>query len=63
MTTYKTLKEAAQILRSNPRSVRRYIKEGKITYVQLGRKFLFREADLLSLPASSKAVVKSSPSK
>jgi len=62
MTTYKTLKEAAEILRCNPKSVLRYIKEGKIAYTQLGRRFLFREADLLSLPASSKAVVKSSKS-
>ena len=49
-TTYKTLDEAAGILRSNKRTLRRYIADGKIPFVRIGRKYLFRETDLLGLP-------------
>ena len=50
LPTYRTLEETAKILRSNPRSLRRYIKDGKLPFVRLGRKYLFRESDLLDLP-------------
>jgi excisionase family DNA binding protein len=49
-TTYKTLDEAAGILRSNKRTLRRYITDGKIPFVRIGRKYLFRETDLMGLP-------------
>lgn len=52
---YRTLDEAAQILRANPRSLRRYIKDGKLPFVRLGRKYLFRESDLLGLPTHRRA--------
>ena len=49
-TNYRTLEEAAGILRSNPRTIRRYIKDGKIPFVRIGRRYLFRDSDLLGLP-------------
>ncbi len=54
-TTYKTLDEAAGILRSNKRTLRRYIADGKIPFVRIGRKYLFRETDLLGLPTHQRA--------
>ncbi len=51
-TTYKTLEEAALILRANKRTLRRYIADGKIPHVRIGRKYLFRETDLLDLPTT-----------
>jgi excisionase family DNA binding protein len=50
LTHYRTLEEAAGILRSNPRTIRRYIRDGKIPFVRIGRKYLFRETDLMGLP-------------
>jgi len=47
---YRTLEEAAGILRSNPRTLRRYIKDGKIPFVRIGRRYLFRDSDLIGLP-------------
>jgi excisionase family DNA binding protein len=55
---YRTLEETAEILRANTRSVRRYIKDGKIPFVRLGRKYLFRESDLLNLPSTRKGTRK-----
>lgn len=57
-TIYKTLEETAEILRANTRSVRRYIKDGKIPFVRLGRKYLFRESDLMGLPTNQKGTRK-----
>jgi excisionase family DNA binding protein len=54
-TTYKTLDEAAGILRSNKRTLRRYITDGKIPFVRIGRKYLFRETDLMGLPTHHRA--------
>jgi excisionase family DNA binding protein len=54
-TQYKTLEEAAGILRSNPRTLRRYIRDGKIPFVRIGRKYLFRDSDLLGLPTHHRA--------
>jgi excisionase family DNA binding protein len=54
-TTYKTLEEAAGILRSNKRTLRRYITDGKIPFVRIGRKYLFRETDLMGLPTHHRA--------
>jgi excisionase family DNA binding protein len=54
-TTYKTLEEAADILRSNKRTLRRYITDGKIPFVRIGRKYLFRETDLMGLPTHHRA--------
>jgi excisionase family DNA binding protein len=54
-TTYKTLEEAALILRANKRTLRRYIADGKIPHVRIGRKYLFRETDLMGLPTTRKA--------
>lgn len=50
LTHCRTLEEAAGILRSNPRTIRRYIRDGKIPFVRIGRKYLFRETDLMGLP-------------
>jgi excisionase family DNA binding protein len=49
-TTYKTLEEAAGVLRYSKRTLRRFIADGKIPHVRIGRKYLFRESDLLDLP-------------
>ena len=54
-TTYKTLEEAAGILRASKRTLRRYIADGKIPHVRIGRKYLFRETDLMGLPTHQKA--------
>jgi len=54
-TTCKTLEEAASILRANKRTLRRYIKQGKIPFVRFGRRYLFRDTDLLNLPATRRA--------
>ena len=47
--TYKTLAEAAITLRCSKRTLLRWIKDGKLSFVRLGRKYLFRESDLLNL--------------
>ena len=57
-TTYKTLDEAAGILRSNKRTLMRYIADGKIPFVRIGRKYLFRDSDLLNLPTTQKGTRK-----
>jgi excisionase family DNA binding protein len=58
LTQYLTLEEAAAVLRSNPRTIRRYIRDGKISFVRIGRKYLFRESDLMGLPANQKGTRK-----
>ena len=58
LTHYRTLEEAAGILRSNPRTIRRYIRDGKIPFVRIGRKYLFRETDLMGLPSTQKGTRK-----
>ena len=55
LTHYRTLEEAAGILRSTPRTLRRYIRDGKIPFVRIGRKYLFRETDLMGLPTHHRA--------
>jgi excisionase family DNA binding protein len=55
LPTYRTLLEAADILRSNPRTIRRHIKDGKIPFVRIGRKYLFRDSDLIGLPTHHRA--------
>jgi excisionase family DNA binding protein len=55
LPTYRTLDEASVILRTHQRTLRRYIKAGKIPFVRIGRKYLFRESDLMSLPATQRA--------
>jgi excisionase family DNA binding protein len=58
LTQYLTLEEAAAVLRSNPRTIRRYIRDGKISFVRIGRKYLFRESDLMGLPTNQKGTRK-----
>lgn len=58
LTQYLTLEEAAAVLRSNPRTIRRYIRDGKISFVRIGRKYLFRDSDLLNLPSTQKGTRK-----
>jgi excisionase family DNA binding protein len=54
-TTYKTLEEAAGVLRYSKRTLRRFLADGKIPHVRIGRKYLFREADLMGLPTRKEA--------
>jgi len=49
---YYTLAEAAQALRSDKRTLRRWIKEGILPFIKPGRKFLFRVTDIQNLPTS-----------
>ena len=58
LSQYLTLEEAAAVLRSNPRTIRRYIRDGKISFVRIGRKYLFRESDLMGLPTNQKGTRK-----
>ena len=55
--TYKTLAEAAITLRCSKRTLLRWIKDGKLSFVRLGRKYLFRETDLLNIEASRLSTV------
>jgi excisionase family DNA binding protein len=41
-----TLREAADVLRLNPRTVRAYVKRGEIEARIIGRRWRFRRADL-----------------
>jgi excisionase family DNA binding protein len=45
----KTLEEKAYDLRTHPRTVRRWCKEGKIPFLRLGRRYLFLDDDLAAL--------------
>lgn len=49
---YYTLAEAAQALRCDKRTIRRWIKDGLLPYIKPGRKFLFRVTDIQNLPTS-----------
>lgn len=44
-----TVKEAAEALRVAPRSIYRYIDDGKLAVVQVGRKLLISEESLSEL--------------
>jgi excisionase family DNA binding protein len=54
LTAYLTLEETASIFRANPRTVRRWIKQGKIPFLKLGRRYLFRESELFALRTTAK---------
>lgn len=41
-----TLREAAEVLRLNPRTVRAYVRRGEIEARIIGRRWRFRRADL-----------------
>lgn len=56
-STYKTLAEAAITLRCSKRTLLRWIKDGKLSFVRLGRQYLFRESDLLNIEASRLSTV------
>lgn len=42
-------------MRCNPRTIRRYVAAGELPFVRIGRKYLFRETDLLTLPTARRA--------
>lgn len=42
-----TLREAAEMLRVHPVTLRRYIQQGKVEAFKTSRKWLLRESDLL----------------
>lgn len=54
-TAYLTMEEAAAALRTNPRTLTRWIRQGKIPFVKPGRRYLFNASDLLKLPSGSEA--------
>jgi len=41
-----TVKEAAKILKVNPKTVRKYINDGKLEASKLGNRFRIKEGDL-----------------
>jgi excisionase family DNA binding protein len=51
-----TKREASQFLRISPRSIFTYTKEGKLPAVQLGRRVLYTEADLLHFVAKHRTI-------
>jgi excisionase family DNA binding protein len=44
---FLTTEEAAELLRVSTRTLRRWMERGKVPYIRLGRKFLFRRVQLL----------------
>jgi|688.fasta_scaffold281896_2 excisionase family DNA binding protein len=50
--SYMTLKETAVFLRCSERSLKRYIKNGRVPFTRFGRRYLFRPEELVGNPAS-----------
>jgi excisionase family DNA binding protein len=48
-TRYRTLNETADVLRTHPRTLRRWCEQGKVPFLRLGRRYLFMDDDLASL--------------
>jgi excisionase family DNA binding protein len=46
--SYMTLKEAALFLRCSERSLKRYVKDGRVPFTRFGRRYLFRAEELIS---------------
>lgn len=44
---YMTLSEAAQFLRCSERSLKRYIKDGRVPFTRFGHRYLFRAEELV----------------
>ena len=46
---YLTLVEVAGLLRCSKRSVQRYIEDGKLPYLRLGKRYLFRLDEICAM--------------
>jgi excisionase family DNA binding protein len=49
-----TLKEAASFLRCSERSIKRYIKDGRVPFTRFGRRYLFRAEELVSCTGANR---------
>ncbi len=47
LPAYMTLSETAQFLRCSERSLKRYIKDGRLPFTRFGRRYLFRAEELV----------------
>lgn len=56
MSDFLTVKEAADMLRVNNDTVKRYIKTGLVPAVKIGKSFRIRRADIEALLNTGKAV-------
>jgi excisionase family DNA binding protein len=52
---FTTLNETAATFRTHPRTLRRWCSEGKIPFLRLGRRYLFREEDIAQLQTEALA--------
>jgi excisionase family DNA binding protein len=48
LTAYMTLVETADFLRCSPRTLKRYIRDGRVPFTRIGRRYLFRPEELVS---------------
>lgn len=47
LSAYMTLSETARFLRCSERSLKRYIKAGRVPFTRFGRRYLFRAEELI----------------